>query len=92
MSPLATLLYCDHGFPVGGDCWLCWQRRALDAEATLESLRECVRTWGASHNELIAEVCGDGPWVSDTTKHYEATIAELREELAQARNAAANAH
>jgi hypothetical protein len=47
--------------------------------ARIESLRECVRTWGGSQNELIAEVCGEGPWVSDSTKELTERIEELEE-------------
>ena len=37
MSPI-TLLHCDHGFPIHGECWQCWQRQALDAMAKIASL------------------------------------------------------
>jgi hypothetical protein len=56
-------------------------QRKADLEI-VESLRECVRSWGGSHNELIAEVCGDGPWISDTTEEFLKTIEGLRVELA----------
>lgn len=75
MAPIAQyLLYCDHGFPVGGDCWRCWQRRALDAEAAFAALT-------AERDEALKE------WLALTL-----LLDELREELAQARNALANVH
>ena len=43
-SPIDTsTLYCDHGLPAGRECWRCWQRLALDAEADRQALVEALR-------------------------------------------------
>jgi hypothetical protein len=95
MTPLGRYsLYCDHGIHVGSECVRCWQRRALDAEEALKACAGCVeRDQRIGLLESAARVMSR--LINERLKQIaasQATLAELREELAQAQNALANAH
>jgi hypothetical protein len=89
MTPLGRYsIYCDHGIHVGSECWRCWQRRALDAEATIAELREEL----AARKEYLTAYRDAA--TTDTinsrrrTARWKRIVVRMREELAQWQNAA----
>jgi hypothetical protein len=88
-----TILYCDHGFPVGGDCWRCWNRSTLDAESRVATITAERDEAQASALENMGRFLRMAKACEEIGKERDALLAKVREledALALVENANAN--